>query len=307
VHARFTDGLNNDGYGRFVPEEVRTSVYDNLPANLDKVHAQLPNARIRIYDREGAELYDSRTSPLKPGAALEQAREACLTDPERTRSLNGKWQTQQAREQQLPESLPRNPKVTPPTAQNVLRENSDLKIEAEVQRTATEAAAIDRTVRVEPGTARVALGLKVFGTVALAHDAITTGQGTKNLLDQNNLTGAQSQVMHFAGRNLGMVGGAMAVGLMAAAAGIETGPGAVAFGLAGGALGAVAGDKMMDAMDQSRIYNQRGSDGNHWSLDPRHPEQGWSRLPRPGEFGPQGPSAGAVQQAPAARRAPSGR
>jgi hypothetical protein len=292
VHERFTDSLDKKGYGRFVPQEVRSSVYDNLPANLDKVHAQLPHARIRIYNREGIELYDSRTSPLKPGAALEQTRDARLTDPERTRSLNNKWQTQQAWEQQLPESLQRNPKVTPPTAENVLREHSDLKVKADVQRTATEAAAIDRSVRIEPGAARVALGLKVFGTAALAHDTLTTGRDTKNLLDHGNVTGAESEVLHFAGRNLGMVGGAMAVGSAAAAAGIETGPGALAAGLAGGLVGAVAGDKIMDAVDQSRIYNQRGSDGNDWSLDPRQPAQGWTRLPRPGEFGPQGPPEG---------------
>ncbi|MDR6887702.1 MULTISPECIES: zeta toxin family protein [Variovorax] len=292
VHERFTDSLEKKGYGRFVPQEVRTSVYDNLPANLDKVHAQLPNARIRIYNREGTELYDSRTSPLKPGAALEQAREARLTDPERTRGLNNKWQAQQAWEQQLPESLQRNPKVTPSTVQNVLRENSDLKIKADVQRTATEAAAIDRSVRIEPGAARVALGLKVFGTAALAHDALTTGRDTKNLLDQDNLTGAKSELLHFAGRNLGMAAGAMAVGSVAAAAGIETGPGALAAGLAGGLVGAVAGNKIMDALDQSRIYTQRGSDGNDWNLDPSQPAQGWTRLPRPGEFGPQGPPEG---------------
>ncbi|WP_183027746.1 zeta toxin family protein [Variovorax sp. UMC13] len=293
VHERFARDLDNKGYGRFVPQEVRSSVYDSLPANLDKVHAQLPDARIRIYNREGAELYDSRTSPLKPGAALAQAREARLTDPERTRGLNHKWQKQQAWEQQLPEALPRHPKVTPPTAQNVLRENNELKIKTDVQRGATEAAAVDRAVRIEPGIARVHLGLKVAGAAAQIPDAITTGREASRLLDQGNLTGAQSQVMHFAGRGLGMAGGAMAVGSIAAAAGIETGPGAVALGLAGGVIGAVAGDRIMDAADQARIHSQRGSDGNVWKLDPQHPEQGWTRLPRPGEFGPQGPSEAA--------------
>jgi hypothetical protein len=85
----------------------------------------------------------------------------------------------------------------------------------------------------------------------------------------------------------------VAVGSAAAAAGIETGPGALAAGLAGGLVGAVAGDKIMDAVDQSRIYTQRGSDGNDWNLDPGQPAQGWTRLPRPGEFGPQGPPEGA--------------
>lgn len=84
----------------------------------------------------------------------------------------------------------------------------------------------------------------------------------------------------------------MAVGSAAAAAGIETGPGALAAGLAGGLVGAVAGNKIMDAVDQSRIYTHRGSDDNDWNLDPGQPAQGWTRLPRPGEFGPQGPPEG---------------
>jgi hypothetical protein len=142
--------------------------------------------------------------------------------------------------------------------------------------------------------ARSAVILGTAGAAAaVGYDILSTGQKTTHLLDQGNVTGAQSEVLHFAGRNLGLVGGAMAVGSMAAAAGIETGPGALAAGLAGGVLGAVAGNKIMDAVDQSRIYNQRGSDGSDWNLDARQPAQGWTRLPRPGEFGPQGPPEGA--------------
>jgi hypothetical protein len=39
----------------------------------------------------------------------------------------------------------------------------------------------------------------------------------------------------------------------------------------------VAGDKIMDAADRARIYNQRGSDGNLWHYDEKHPEHGWNR------------------------------
>ena len=45
VNKRFSDQLNNDGYGRYVPEDVRTKVYTALPDNLDlvqKVELELP-------------------------------------------------------------------------------------------------------------------------------------------------------------------------------------------------------------------------------------------------------------------------
>ncbi|MGJ3702973.1 zeta toxin family protein [Variovorax sp. AFSI2.2] len=292
VDRRFTESLDQKGYGRHVPGEFHDAAYKALPANLDKVQEQT-GARIRIYNREGAQLYDSHTSPLKPGAALEQAREARMADPKITRDTAKDARTQQDFHRRLPDTLERNPKINLETAKNLPPERQAQGVAPRVERVATETAAVDRSVRIEPGAARVALGLKVFGTAALAHDAVTTGQDTKNLLDQNNLTGAQSQVMHFAGRNLGMAGGAMAVGSAAAAAGIETGPGALVAGLAGGFVGAVAGDKIMDVVDRARIYNQRGSDGNDWNLDPSQPAQGWTRLPRPGEFGPQGPPEGA--------------
>ena len=292
VDRRFTGQLDKEGFGRHVPGEFHDAAYKALPANLDKVQEQT-GARIRIYSREGVELYDSHTSPLKPSAALEQAREARMADPKITRSTAERAREQQDFHRRLPDTLERNPKINLETAKNLPPERQVQGVVPRVERTATETTAIDRTVRIEPGAARVALGLKVIGTAALAHDAVTTGLDAKNLLDQGNVTGAQSQVLHFAGRNLGMVGGAMAVGSAAAAAGIETGPGALAAGLAGGLVGAVAGNKIMDAVDQSRIYNQRGSDGNDWSLDPSQPAQGWTRLPRPGEFGPQGPPEGA--------------
>ena len=292
VDQRFTGQLDKEGFGRHVPGDFHDAAYKALPANLDKVQERT-GARIRIYNREGVELYDSHTSPLKPSAALEQAREARMADPKITRSTAERAREQQDFHRSLPDTLERNPKVNLETAKNLPPERQAQGVVLRVERTAIETTAIDRTVRIEPGAARVALGLKVFGTAALAHDALTTGRDTKNLLDHDNFTGAQSEVLHFAGRNLGMVGGAVAVGSAAAAAGIETGPGALAAGLAGGLVGAVAGDKIMDAVDQSRIYTQRGSDDNDWNLDPSQPAQGWTRLPRPGEFGPQGPPEGA--------------
>lgn len=67
VDRRFTDKLDAEGFGRHVPEGARDAIYDKLPASLDTVHAQT-DAPIRIFNREGVELYDSRTSTQLPGA-----------------------------------------------------------------------------------------------------------------------------------------------------------------------------------------------------------------------------------------------
>ncbi len=124
----------------------------------------------------------------------------------------------------------------------------------------------------------------VGGIAAFGYEGYTAVRETANLLDQNNLIGAQSRIVRFGVQSAGALTGAT---LGASAGGALGGaPGAVIGGLAGGVAGGVAGDKVTDAMDQSRIYTQRGSDGHQWRFDEK---QGWSRPPRPGEFGPQGP------------------
>jgi hypothetical protein len=93
VDRRFTDQLVKEGYGRYVPGDFRDFAYDNLPKSLDKIHDQT-GTRIRIFDREGKQLYDSRASPVKPGAALEQAREVRMQDPAVTRRTTQGWREQ---------------------------------------------------------------------------------------------------------------------------------------------------------------------------------------------------------------------
>jgi len=277
VDRRFTESLDEKGYGRYVPEEARTQIYEALPGNLNKVQDET-GARIRIYNREGKELYDSHVSPLRPGAALEQAREARMQDPALTRDTAKGWRAQQRWHEDLPENLDRNPdKIPPATAQNALQQRSDLKVVEGVNANTAEAIANDRAVRIEPGSARVRMGLKVAGAAAMAYDTYSSGTEARHLYNQGNTTAAQSSVMHFGTRNLGMIGGATAFATAGAAAGIETGPGAFLTGLAGGVAGAVAGDKIADAIDRHRIYNQSDSDGHAWSMNPDHPEQGWMR------------------------------
>ncbi|WP_172959486.1 hypothetical protein, partial [Salmonella enterica] len=86
---------------------------------LDLVHERT-DVQIRIFNREGKELYDSHTSPKLPGAALQEAREARLKDPALTRQLRDGWQEQQAWHRDLPQTLPHNDKVSPPTRENLL-------------------------------------------------------------------------------------------------------------------------------------------------------------------------------------------
>ncbi|RYF30947.1 MAG: hypothetical protein EOO26_14175 [Comamonadaceae bacterium] len=124
----------------------------------------------------------------------------------------------------------------------------------------------------DPRTAQ--MGLKVAGVAAVGIDTVITGRETARLLDQDNLTGAQSHIVHFGARNLGMAGGAA----LGSSAGATFGaPGMVLGGIAGGVGGAIAGEKLADAADRARIHNQRGSDGHAWQSDAQHPERGWSR------------------------------
>jgi len=75
VEGRFTKSMDRTGFGRYVPEDVRKHVYEALPGNLDKVQAET-GIQIRLYGREGAQVYDSHSDTRLPGAALEAEREA---------------------------------------------------------------------------------------------------------------------------------------------------------------------------------------------------------------------------------------
>ncbi|RST48258.1 hypothetical protein EJI00_17265, partial [Variovorax sp. DXTD-1] len=138
--------------------------------------------------------------------------------------------------------------------------------------------AADARIAAKPGFQALVKGGGALGAAGVVYGGISTTREAIHQLDQGNVTGAQSQVMHF---GAGVAGGALAGtatgAAYGAATGSWTGPGAVVTGLVGGFVGAVAGDKIMDAADRARIYNQRGSDGNLWHYDEKHPEHGWSR------------------------------
>ncbi|RYF48844.1 MAG: toxin, partial [Comamonadaceae bacterium] len=250
IDKRYARSLVEDGSGRHVPGDFHDYAYRNLPGNLDKVHEQT-GARIRIYNREGVELYDSRTSPLKPGVALAQAREARLHDPKVTRTTAEVGREQQDFHRKLPETLERNPRISRETAKNLPPERAALDVVTRIEHAAGEASAVDFGTRIKPA---VHAGLKVAAGAAVGLDTVVTGRETARLLDQDNRTGAQSQILHFGARNLGMAGGAA----LGSSAGVPLGaPGMVIGGIAGGVGGAVAGEKMADAVDRARIYSQR--------------------------------------------------
>ncbi|WP_226470427.1 zeta toxin family protein [Luteimonas panaciterrae] len=275
VEKRFSGGVDADGYGRYVPEEFRKKAYEALPGNLDRVQAET-NTPVRIFNREGAQLYDSRTSPMTPGAALEQAREARLQDPKVTKALSQGWREQQAWHQDLPDSLAQNRKIQPSTADALLVERSELKVVENVSGLAGKSAELDSVVRVRPNLIKGSVG-GVLGVGAMAYDAASTYKDASQLYAQGNSFGAESKIVGAVSRN---VGGLAGVGLGAAAGAAvtsETGPGALIGGAVGGVLGAVAGDKVAEWIDQHRINNQSDKDGNNWTFNPKNPEQGWIR------------------------------
>ncbi len=123
--------------------------------------------------------------------------------------------------------------------------------------------------------ARLIRGAGVVGGVAaVAYDASSTVVRASDLLHQHNKIGAASEIEHLASRNV-TASGLAAVGAEIGSAG---GPlGSVAGGLVGGGLGIVAGDKLMDAYDRTKIYYQNDPQGRSWHYDPEQPHKGWTR------------------------------
>lgn len=273
VDSRFSKQLISDGYGRYVPAEARDVIYDKVPASLDTIHAQTRNAPIRVFSREGMELYDSRHDARLPGSALDEAREARLGDPKITRGLSEGWKEQRQWHETLPETIAENSKVAPDTAQRLLVERSELNVVEGVQRDAARAVSLDYGVRVHPMAVK---GLGIVAGAEFVYDTAKTAGHTSDLLDQGNRTAAQSEIEHFGSRNLGMLGGAALGAEVLGAAGIESGPLDLIVGGAGAIGGAFAGDKLANAYDNHRIYNQTDAKGMTWNYDPAQSQQGWT-------------------------------
>lgn len=129
--------------------------------------------------------------------------------------------------------------------------------------------------------ARVSPGMKaagVAGVALLAHDFATSGHKWVELNAQGNAAGADSTAAHFMGRNVGgAVGGFIAGAGVGFATGSWTGPGALATGIGGGAVGAYLGERWADQKDIERIYTQVDPMGRTWTRDPADAEGRWLR------------------------------
>ncbi len=275
VDERFSNSLERKGFGRYVPEGIRDQVYRDLPDNLNQV-ARETGTPIRIFNREGVELYDSRTGTRLPGAALEEAREARLKDPGITRDLRDGWKEQRTWHRDLPENLPNNSKVDPATRENLLAERSASHVAESVDRTAREAIEVDHVTRVHPTRVRAGTALGVAGLALEAYDAADSLRTASRLRSEGNATAAESELIHFGARSVGGWAGAgigMATG---AVLGVESGPGLLVTGAIGGVAGVFVGDKIAEWNDNRGIYNQTLG-GDSWNFDPDNPALGWRR------------------------------
>lgn len=289
VDERFTQALDRNGFGRYVPADVRASIYDALPANLDQVRAET-GVPVSLYNREGQQLYDSRTTSRSAAEALTDAREHRLADVRRSHELRDGYHRQLGWHRELSDTLPEHPKVAPAAKAPLIEEHTTLRIEPGLARNAPSA---ERAYRAAAEQARgvAARALGAAGVAATTYEAGETVHRTAELLHQGNVSGAQSGLLHLGGRTLGMVAGAEALGALGTVAGVESGPGMIVTGAIGGVAGAFGGEKLMDAVDQYRIYHQRDPQGLPWRYDPQHPEQRWvSDLP-PLPVGAQRPVA----------------
>lgn len=273
VDARFAGSLDSAGFGRYVPEDVRKHVYDALPGNLDKVHTET-GIQIRLYGREGAQVYDSHSDARLPGAALEAEREARLKDPRITQSLRDGWRAQGRWHAELGDTLPLNDKISPPTATAVFDERATLKVVESITPNIQEARSIDHTIRVRPNMVR---GAVIGGAAATVVEAATEGTRIADLYARDNRTGAEAALLDFGARSVGGWTGAVVGAKVGTLLGIESGPGAIVTGIIGGGLGAWGASEIVEWIEKYQINNQADSTDRIWTFDPAHPEKGWTR------------------------------
>lgn len=286
VDNRFSASLDERGYGRYVPIEVRQSVYERLPGNLESVHAAT-NVPIRIYEREGKLAWDSTKDSGLPGEAIERIRANRVEGLGQTRPLLAEWSRQSAWHASLADRTASDLKLSPETKSNLLIERKSLGIVDSVAGYRVEAQGLhDNVVLRQRGLA--GRGLGALGSAAVAYDAISTAKETTRLESSGNVVGAQSSVVHFSARTVGMLEGAELGAATGAALGVESGPGLLVTGTIGAVAGAIGGEKLATAADNYRTYHQTDRTGQSWHMDPDHPDQGWTRSET--RIDPNGPS-----------------
>lgn len=276
VDRRFTSDLDLVGFGRYVPEDVRKHVYEALPGNLDKVQAET-GIQIRLYGREGTQVYDSQNDARLPGAALEAEREARLKDPRITQAVRDGWRTQGRWHAELEDTLPLNDKVSPPTAAAVFDERATLKVVEGITPNIQEARSVDHTIRVRPNMVRGAI---IGGAAATVVEAATEGTKIADLYARDNRTGAEAAILDFGARSVGGWTGAALGAKAGTLLGIESGPGAIVTGIIGAGLGAWGASEVVEWVEKYKINNQGDGTGRVWTFDPAHPEKRWTHSER---------------------------
>ena len=265
VDHRFGKGIDEGGFGRYVPRGLRDDVYTKLPGTLDDV-AKQTGVPVQIYDREGKLHFDSRTSPkTSPGQALETARNARLT-PERLNDLHQSAGAQRQWHRDLPERLP-NERVSPDTARHLLVERQQLQVEQGVQRLHNEVGGL----RAVP---RVVKGVGIAGAAYGAYDA-------KNQVDAAIDTARSNREQWVRGgeetANQGtktlVTGGAATVGAIpGAAAGTLTSPvtgpvGPIAGGMITGGAAAYGAEKLYEDSRLQQFSKYLGREAGQLGYD----------------------------------------
>ncbi|WP_274392080.1 hypothetical protein ACCQ13_08065 [Xanthomonas sp. NCPPB 1638] len=105
--------------------------------------------------------------------------------------------------------------------------------------------------------------LRTAGLLATAADAVASGQRATQLLGQDNPLAAQSELAHFAGRNVGGWAG----GSAAAYALGSSGAGPMVLIAADDYFMSVAGEKAAALLDNRAIYRQTDGDGTKWAFN----------------------------------------
>ena len=280
VDRRFTDQLDRQGYGRYVPKAVRDAIYDKIPESLGIIQAST-DVDIRIYTRDGDELYyDKRDAELGKDVLI-QARNERLKEPEVTRELREEATEQVRWHRALPEHVTDIPDIDGPGERQLLKVHGAANILEESLVRAERNATLDELVRPgapparapvsEPGIpglrrAGLAAGATGLGIAASAYDAYETGQRVSTLLQQQNAAAAQSEFNHFAARGIGgWTGGALAAGAVG-----TSGAGPLLLVAADAYLFAKAFEKAATLKENHSVYHQRDKAGLEWEFDGRN-------------------------------------
>lgn len=282
VDKRFTDNIDRRGHARYVPEGAREAIYDKVPASLDTIHAN-SDVPIRIFNREGTELYDSRIDPRMPGQALEDARFARLQDPAVTQQLRKGWDEQVKWHDELPEQVARKPIADPQTRENLLDQHRTLNVQEGVIARAEGAATIDALVREDAPPARAPtpelpdpyprlrgfnLGLAAEAAVS-AYEWNDTHRRAQVFRDTlHNDAAAIDAYARQGAQTTGATAGAVAGGLTASALGLGTG-GTFALVAAEGYLFATAAERAVETWQQEKIYSQTDREDVSWQFNGR--------------------------------------